>query len=151
MHPVTVFIERFRAAVSVFIGPCCSSRIVFAQMCILLYCWANKMMMMMMACKTKVSNFYPMRKLLWGSTPVWPFLCIFMCDKQLDVSNKQFARKPPPLVFLLLLLLSLYFTDVCRASPVSQKFRLSALHSLMTSLTRYSRRHQHPCLPYWRM
>ena len=23
MHPVTVFIERFRAAVSVFIGPCC--------------------------------------------------------------------------------------------------------------------------------
>jgi len=54
-----------------------------------------------------------------------------MCDKQLDVSNKQFARKPPPLVFLLLLLLllSLYFTDVCRASPVSQKFRLSALHS----------------------
>jgi len=23
MHPVTVFIERFRAAVSVLIGPCC--------------------------------------------------------------------------------------------------------------------------------
>jgi len=25
MHPVTVFIERFRAAVSVFIGPCCTA------------------------------------------------------------------------------------------------------------------------------
>ena len=23
MHPVTVFIERFRAAVSVLVGPCC--------------------------------------------------------------------------------------------------------------------------------
>ena len=23
MHPLTVFIERFRAAVSVLIGPCC--------------------------------------------------------------------------------------------------------------------------------
>ena len=28
--------------------PSCSSRIVFAQMCILLYYWENKMMMMMM-------------------------------------------------------------------------------------------------------
>ena len=42
MHPVTVFIERFRAAVSVHIGPCSS---VFVQMCILLYYWENKMMM----------------------------------------------------------------------------------------------------------
>ena len=46
MHPVTVFIERFRAAVSVLILLSCSSRIVFMQMCILLYYWANKMMMM---------------------------------------------------------------------------------------------------------
>ena len=51
MYPVTVFIERFRAAVSVLIGPTllfCSSKIVFMQMYILLYYWANKMMMMMM-------------------------------------------------------------------------------------------------------
>jgi len=46
MYPVTVFIERFRAAVSVHIGPCCPALIVFVQMCILLYYWANKMMMM---------------------------------------------------------------------------------------------------------
>jgi len=46
MHPVTVFIERFRAAVSVLIGPCCPANRIRA-MCILLYYWANKMMMMM--------------------------------------------------------------------------------------------------------
>ena len=48
MYPVTVFIERFTAAVSVLIGPTllfCSSKIVFMQMYILLYYWANKMMM----------------------------------------------------------------------------------------------------------
>ena len=48
MHPMTVFIERFRAAVSVQTLLSRSSRIVFVQMCILLYYWAHKMMMMMM-------------------------------------------------------------------------------------------------------
>ena len=48
MNPVTVFIERFRAAVSVLILLSCSSRIVFVHMCILMYYWANKMTMPMM-------------------------------------------------------------------------------------------------------
>jgi len=50
--PSEVFIERFRPAVSVHIGPQLSrsSRIVFVQMCILLYYWANKMMMIMIVC-----------------------------------------------------------------------------------------------------
>ena len=52
MYPVTVFIERFRAAVSVLIGPCCPALLKpYSCKCkayILLYYWANKMMMSMM-------------------------------------------------------------------------------------------------------
>jgi len=48
MHPVTVFIERFTAAVSVHIGPCCPAllELYSCKMCTLLYYWANKMMIL---------------------------------------------------------------------------------------------------------
>ena len=46
MHPVTVFIERFRQLL-VFLSDLAVLlfKIVFMQMCILLYYWANTMMM----------------------------------------------------------------------------------------------------------
>ena len=51
MHPVTVFIERFRAAVSVLIGPCCPA-LLESYSCKCAYCCIigqiKKMMMMMM-------------------------------------------------------------------------------------------------------
>jgi len=49
MYPVTV-IECLRAAVSVLVGPCCHALLNYidVDVCILLYYWANKMMMMMM-------------------------------------------------------------------------------------------------------
>ena len=48
--PSNCFITRFRAAVSVLVGPCCPALldIVSMQMCILLYYCANKVMMMNM-------------------------------------------------------------------------------------------------------
>ena len=50
MYPVTVFIERFRAAVSVLIGPCCPALLKshWCKCTYWAYYWANKMMMMMM-------------------------------------------------------------------------------------------------------
>ena len=51
MYPVTVFIERFRASVSVLIGPCCPALLEsYSCKCAYScrpYYWSNKMMMMM--------------------------------------------------------------------------------------------------------
>ena len=46
---IICFITRFRAADSVLVEPCCPAFLNFLsmQMCILLYYWANKMIMMM--------------------------------------------------------------------------------------------------------
>ena len=46
MHPVTVLLNVLGQLLVYRTLLSCSTRIVFAQMCILLYYWANKMMMM---------------------------------------------------------------------------------------------------------